>query len=223
MIKFKIFTLLLISAGIGLVQGPVSYNRVKFVYDGDSILLNSGEKVRYLGIDTPEIDHGQGDSEFMADASKAFNLKLVGKAQIRLEFDRKKRDVYGRILAYVFLEDGRMINQILVRKGYAHVMFGNQRLRYEALLLDCQRRAMKEKLGIWTYLKMEDESSYVGNLKSRRFHGQHCHFGNRIHSKNLVRFKSCYDAFWHGYSPAACCRNKIISCFNNSHPSTNRE
>jgi len=201
----KTFILLTVLATLGLSLAPVSHHKVKFVYDGDTILLDSGEQVRYLGINAPEIDHEDGKSEFMAHAARSLNVKLVKGALVRLEYDREKRDQYGRLLAYVFSENGDMVNALLVRKGLAHVVFMNQKLKHRDILLACQRKAMEGRIGIWSRPLTEEEKFYSGNRNSYRFHRPTCHFGKKISPRNLVRFKSRHDAFWDGYSPCKRC------------------
>jgi micrococcal nuclease len=184
----------------------IAYQQVTFVYDGDTILLDNGERVRYLGIDAPEIDHGKGKSEFMALAARDFNLKLVRNARVRLEFDQERKDRYGRLLAYVYLENGDMVNRLLVRRGLALVMLHRPCLRSRDILLDAQRKAMEEMLGIWSRPVEGEKDFYVGNMRSYRFHSPDCPFGRRIHPGNLKKFSSIRDAFWAGYAPCSSCR-----------------
>ena len=202
----KRFVFLVLIAILSLAPIPSSWHRVKYVFDGDTILLQNREKVRYLGIDAPEIDHEGEKSEFMALDARKFNMNSVAGSPIRLEFDGKKRDRYGRLLAYVFLETGDMVNALLVRRGLAHVMFKKGNIRYEDHLLRCQRQAMKEKLGIWSRPCKGNEKFYLGNRNSYRFHRPGCRFAARISSRNLVRFRSRIDAYWQGYSPCRECR-----------------
>ena len=202
--KIVILFIFLATFFLSLAQA-VSYE-VKFVYDGDTILLSNGDRLRYLGINAPEIDHKFKKDEFMAHAARNFNYKLVNGARLRLEYDKQKRDQYGRILAYVFLENGKMVNALLVQKGLAHVMFRNGNLKYRSFLLNCQRKAMKKKLGIWSQDFKGNEKFYLGNRGSYLFHRPSCPFGQDISQKNLVQFRSRYDAFWEGYSPCKRCR-----------------
>jgi endonuclease YncB( thermonuclease family) len=162
--------------------------------------------VRYIGIDTPEIDHKGRKNEFMAQAARDFNIKLVKGARVKIEYDQERKDRYGRRLAYVFLENGDMVNAILVRKGLANVMLKSPNVKYKTLLLDCQREAMKESLGIWSRSPMREEKYYLGNINSYRFHRPDCPFGRKMSKKNVVRFQSRYEAFWAGYSPCKRCR-----------------
>lgn len=188
-----------------LSLAPVSFYKVKFVNDGDTIVLDSGDRVRYLGIDSPEIDREGGKSEFLAEAARDFNFRLVNGARVSLEYDQERRDRYGRILAYVFLENGDMVNALLIRKGLAHVMSKAPNVKYRALLLEYQRQAMKKRIGIWSRLSRGNERFYLGNCKSCIFHRPGCPFGRKTDRRNLVRFKSLYDAYWAGYSPCKRC------------------
>ena len=191
---------------LSIAYAEPSFYSVKYVYDGDTILIDNGEKVRYLGIDAPEMGHKGGVNEFMALTSKEYNLFLVGNKRVRLEFDEEVKDRHGRLLAFVFLENGDMVNGILVRKGLAHLLVKGPKFKYFSLLLGYQRRAMSEKLGLWKNQPANPEPYYIGNSKSFRFHRPTCPFGNRILQKNLVKFKKYQDAFWDGFSPCKRCR-----------------
>ncbi|MCP4681374.1 MAG: hypothetical protein GY864_03475, partial [Desulfobacterales bacterium] len=144
------YILLILLASFCLSLAPIPFHEVKYVYDGDTIRLDNGEHVRYLGINTPETARKDKAAEFMAQPAREFNRKLVENARVRLEYDREKRDRYGRLLAFVFLENGDMVNALMARKGFAHVMSKKKNLKYRDLLLDLQRKAMKEKIGIWS-------------------------------------------------------------------------
>jgi len=182
---------------------------VRFVYDGDTIILTDGQKIRYMGIDAPEIGHDGNESEFMALSSLKLNRKLVSGKRVALEYDSQKTDKYGRSLAYVFLETGDMVNAILIRKGMAHVLLTSHGLKYKDLLLEYQRKAITEKIGIWSNQEITEHKIYSGNLNSCRFHRSDCPFGKQISRKNLVIFKSLKDAFWEGFSPCKHCKPQV--------------
>jgi endonuclease YncB( thermonuclease family) len=201
----KVAFLICLSA-LCLSLSAARYHKVHFVYDGDTVLLDNKKKVRYLGINAPEINHEGGNSEFMAHAAQNLNRELVAKTWIRLEYDQERKDRYGRLLAYVFLRNGEMVNALLVSRGMAHVLLNKLGLKYQDLLVNCQRKAMKEKSGMWSRPLKGNETFYVGNRHSYRFHRPECSFAKEIAPKNAVRFHSLYDAFWAGYSPCKRCR-----------------
>ena len=178
---------------------------VAFVYDGDTILLQNGTKVRYLGIDTPEIDHENGNDEPFSQEARDLNRELVNMKTITLEYDRQTKDRYKRTLAYVFMENGEMVNALMVKSGLAYVVSYKPNLRYRSYLINVQRQAIRERLGIWQNLPVEEKTEYRGNRKSFRFHRKNCPSGRQIPINNRVPFRSMYDAFWDGYSPCHRC------------------
>jgi micrococcal nuclease len=116
------------------------------VIDGDTIELASGEKVRYLMVDTPETS---GGLECFGEEAKQFNIDLVNGQEITLEYDQECKDRYDRLLAYVYL-DGREVNTLLVERGYACVLHippnGNDR---EAEFEQLESAADSGNRGLW--------------------------------------------------------------------------
>jgi endonuclease YncB( thermonuclease family) len=144
--RTALLSLFLILTSLIVLIGPATADelfRVKQVYDGDTVLLEDGRKVRYLGINSPEF---QEPFYFKA---KRFNTSLVLRKKIRLEFDQEGADSYNRILAYVYVND-QMVNARMVREGLAHLFFIGPNRKYHALLLQSQAEARKHKVGIWS-------------------------------------------------------------------------
>ena len=179
---------------------------VQWISDGDTVVLEGGERVRYNGINAPEIAHKeQGKSaEPYGNAAKRFNIKLVKAKKIRLEFDTERRDRYGRLLAYVFLPDGTFVNVEMVANGFAYFLAGTVNKNYAKLLLNAQREAMSARKGMWRDLK-ERKEGFIGNWRSKRFHLKSCQFGKKIKKQYRITFTSSWDAFWAGYAPAKRC------------------
>lgn len=203
----KDLIIVLLAAFIGLSFTQEAYRRVGTVFDGDTIRLESGEKVRYLGINAPEIGHEEGEeTECMGLDAKKLNVSLVSKRRVKLEFDQPKEDRYGRLLAYVFLENGDMVNALLVRKGLAHVTAGKSNLKYFTLLLHEQRLAMDERIGIWDRCPSQPEAFYLGSASSLTFHRPRCPSSKKIFPKNIIRFENRQKAFWDGFSPCRQCK-----------------
>lgn len=183
-------------------------HQVAFVYDGDTILLQNETKIRYIGIDTPEIDHENGHDDLFAREARDLNRELTNRKIVTLEYDRQTKDTYKRTLAYVFMENGEMVNALMVRSGLAYVVSHKPNLRYRSYLIHAQRQAMQEKTGIWRNLPMEEKTEYRGNRKSFRFHRKDCPSGRQIPINNRIPFSSMYEAFWEGYSPCQRCLPK---------------
>ncbi len=98
--------------------------QVSRVIDGDTIEVRVGgreDDVRYIGIDTPETVKPGTPVQCFGPQAHEFNQRLVGGRTVRLVFDRERRDVYGRLLAYVWLGP-RMVNAELVRRGFARTL-----------------------------------------------------------------------------------------------------
>ena len=177
---------------------------VKWVNDGDTIVLADGRNVRYIGINAPEIDHGSQKAEPYGYKEKNYNKKMVLSKMIRLEIDKERYDQYGRLLAYIFLKDGKFVNKSMIEQGYAYLLPRRPNVRYNKVLLQSQRNAMSAKQGIWRNWK-EKESGYLGSRRSKRFHYKTCPFGKRIGKTNKIFFSSKWDAFWAGFAPCKRC------------------
>lgn len=116
------------------------------ITDGDTIELDDGEKVRYLGVDTPET-YGQVDC--YGPEAKAFNRDLVEGKEVELEYDVECRDMYGRLLAYVYV-DGQMVNRVLLERGYARVLIiPPNGEKYQQEFEDLEIVARNAGVGLW--------------------------------------------------------------------------
>jgi micrococcal nuclease len=181
-----------------------TWHQVKWVIDGDTVVLNDERRVRYIGINAPELEHNGQQAEPFADEAKRFNTCLVGHQEVRLEFDKGRTDQYGRALAYVFLKDGTLVNVEIILKGYAFLLYDPQNRKYDSILLRSQRAAMSARKGIWKDWR-ERPNAYPGSRQSRRFHLSTCAFGKRIKPQNRIVFQTQWDAYWEGYAPAKRC------------------
>ncbi|MCD6320068.1 MAG: thermonuclease family protein [Candidatus Desulfofervidaceae bacterium] len=179
---------------------------VRWVDDGDTIVLDNGQKVRYLGINAPEIAQDDKPGEPFGKEALKYNLHLVKGKEVRLETDVEKYDRYGRLLAYVFLKDGTFVNLEMVKAGYAYVLFLNPYLHYAHKLLAAQHEAMEARKNIWQVLLEDTCAYYLGNKKSHKFHRPDCKYGKKIFPSNLVIFKTKWDAFFQGFSPCRSCK-----------------
>ncbi|NOQ20423.1 MAG: hypothetical protein GQ571_10700 [Desulfobacterales bacterium] len=181
-----------------------TWHKVRWVSDGDTIVLDNGFKVRYIGINTPELEHADHKEEPYGEAAKRFNASLVNRKKVRLEFDKERTDKYKRFLAYVFLRDGTFVNAEILSNGYAYLLVHRPNMKYNSILLKSQRVAMTAKKGIWRNW-WESKKIYVGNKRSHRFHLPSCSFGKQIKTQNRIIFKKQKDAYWEGYAPAKRC------------------
>ncbi len=107
------------------------------------------EKVRYIGINTPETKHPTKEVEHFGKEASEANRKLVDGKTVRLEFDVQQVDRYNRLLAYVFLEEGTFVNAWLVENGFAQVMTVPPNVKHQELFLKLQREAREARRGLW--------------------------------------------------------------------------
>jgi len=126
-----------------------SYFIVEKVFDGDTILLSTGQKVRLLGINTPEVAGRNKDPESGGEEAKAWLKQRLEHKRVRLELDIEKQDKYHRTLAYVFTDNKQHINLELVQQGLATVNIYPPNFKYVDALLAAQDNAERKGLGIW--------------------------------------------------------------------------
>ena len=187
---------------------------VKAVFDGDTILLDTGNKVRYLGIDCPETAHDGNPAECRGPEARKLNEQLVLHQKIALEYDREKVDVYGRLLAYVVLPDGRCVNAELLRSGHACIYRSAKGFRRLGEFIELQREAVRKRAGMWGACEVKPADSYTGNRHSYVFHRPNCTFGRDTSRRNLVRFQTRWEGLEQGFQP---CR--VLQALNGE-PST---
>jgi micrococcal nuclease len=154
--------------GVKLIKIPfgqsIDYSDVlvRRAVDGDTLVLENNERVRLIGIDTPEMHDsdklnrdGQRSGEDLAAIkelgrrSYKFTKKMVEGKRVRLEFDVERYDKYKRILAYVYLLDGTFINAAIVEQGYASLMTYPPNVKYADLFAILYREARENKRGLW--------------------------------------------------------------------------
>jgi micrococcal nuclease len=134
-------------------SGATVLARVDRVIDGDTIRVRIDgrmERVRYVGVNTPERSRDGARAQCFAEAASRFNTTLVAHERVRLERDVSERDRYGRLLAYVHRErDGVFVNAELVRRGFARARVYKPDIRHAAYLAKLQQTARQEHRGLW--------------------------------------------------------------------------
>ncbi|MEM4267147.1 MAG: thermonuclease family protein [Candidatus Nanoarchaeia archaeon] len=124
---------------------------VSQIIDGDTIELNTGERVRYIGINAPEIKHKDKKIRCLAEEAKRINAQLVLNKTVILYKDISEKDKYGRLLRYIFTIDNDVfVNDYLVRQGYAYASSFPPDVSYEKLFQEAQADAQKNERGLWS-------------------------------------------------------------------------
>lgn len=182
--------------------------KVAWVPDGDTLILEDRETVRLKGIDAPETGYdGERDQYFSREATLKL-LSLVADRELTLKTGADSKDSHGRTLGYAYLPDGRNISVLMARQGYAfYYPHEDEDKDISRQIHNAQQQAMKEGLGFWPeILRMDDPAlTFIGNVKSRRFHLMECGYGQRISEANKKEFSSLYDVFYQGYAPCRRC------------------
>jgi micrococcal nuclease len=128
---------------------------VTHIIDGDTIIVDKDgkeEKVRLLGIDTPEVDETRGPVECFGKEASAKTDSLLAGQSVYLETDpsQAERDKYNRLLAYVYTQDGALVNKILVEGGYAREYTYDKPYTYQADFQVAEKSARDDKRGLWS-------------------------------------------------------------------------
>ncbi len=122
---------------------------ISAVVDGDTVKLANGKTLRYIGIDTPEtVDPRREVGCFGSEASTYNKLLTTGKT-VYLEKDVSNTDKYGRLLRYVYLQSGEMVNEMLVREGYAYASAYPPDIKYQDHFEGLEKEARDANRGLW--------------------------------------------------------------------------
>lgn len=195
----------------GLLPATVNY-----VVDGDTaqITLAGGEEeqVRFIGVDTPESTRSKNNPS--GKEAAAFTKKKLEGQQVWLELDAEERDRYGRILAYIWLEQpanfseeeirAKLFNAVLLLEGYAQVMTVPPNVNYVDFFTAFQREARDADKGLWG-LAREPQGPFAASARSNKYHLPTCESGQKIAPRNLIEFKTADEALDAGYEPCREC------------------
>lgn len=176
------------------------------VVDGDTIYLDNGEKVRFVGVNTPE----RGVEGYIT--SKNFVQKLCLNKEVGLDIDDSKHnDKYGRTLAVVIV-DGKNINEMLLKEGLAEIMYMPPSEFYpydwangNTPTSSHHSSSSSSDTGSSASQTSSDSGSYVGNANSGKFHVSSCGSVGKMSEKNKVFFSSRSEAINQGYTPCKRC------------------
>ncbi len=138
----------LLALALAVLPEPASAQRVRQVFDGDTISVANVGVVRLIGVDAPEKHGSYRASEPFGDAAAAFLRGLLVGKDVRLEYDGPRLDPYRRTLAYVFLADGRLANLEVIRAGWAEVYRRFSFVRKPDFLA-AERDARAARRGMW--------------------------------------------------------------------------
>lgn len=193
--------------------------KVSLVVSGDTIVLEDGETVRYLGVTAPRLPPAVERPEVLAEQSKEFNMSLVNGKKVGLEFEEGvKRDKDGFLLAYVYA-DGKLINGEILKKGFGRVAKVPRPKTHDVLFLQIQERAREQGLGIWAlpekFRPVEQPDAlpvvtpkgevYISNKFSKKYHLPTCEWARSIGPETRIEYPSRDKAEAEGRQPCPFC------------------
>ena len=182
--------------------------QVRYVPDGDTVILTTGQSLRLWGIDAPEMGRDGKPDQYYARESRRELIRLVADQELRFVAAPRLKDAYGRLLGTLLLPEGGEVNVELVRLGLAFCLpFPRQDGWMRERLLVAQQQALAHGKGFWPHVlrHMERYGEVRGNKNSLRFFYGGCDGWNRISPRNRVPFSSAAAAFNSGYAPARHC------------------
>jgi len=143
-----LFLFLAYAIGLSALTREGKLVRVRWVADGDTVWLLSGEKVRLIGIDAPETHHPEKPAEPFGKEAAEYLRQLVEGKEVFLALDKRHQDEYGRTLAYLYLGD-LFINAHLVKEGYARASARKPNTMFARLFAELEGQAQAQGKGIW--------------------------------------------------------------------------
>jgi micrococcal nuclease len=177
--KFSTFLISALILFFLLSTSHAEIYKVKRVIDGDTLLLINGERVRLIGVDTPETKHPQKPVQYFGREAYLFTKQMVDGKEARFEFERQKRDRYGRLLAYVYLLDGTFLNAEIIKQGYgfAYTRFP---FKYMEEFRRYEREAKENRRGLWGQSDQKSETSFRSDIALQWIRHSSSWCGNRL-------------------------------------------
>ncbi len=162
--------------------------QVKRIVDGDTLVLTDKSKVRLIGINTPELGHYQNLSEPFALQARQFVAQQLEKnKKIKLKFAADKKDRYGRLLAHVFLSNGKNLNAMLVKNGLASAIVVPPNLKLTDCYFKLEQQARKKKKNMWSGDVFSYQNADILNKTDRGF---------KFIKGKVIRVGQSRDSIW---------------------------
>lgn len=145
--------------------------RVDYIYDGDTIRLRDGRKVRLIGVNTPELGRDGQPDEPLADTARA-KLAQLAKPHtvVQLRYDQQRRDSYGRTLAHLFLLDGTNVQRVMLTSGLATAIAIPPNLWHLECHLGAEASAQAARRGLWSLARYQPIAAETLAANASGFH-----------------------------------------------------
>ena len=193
----------------GAFAEPVRQNAVvEEALTGDSVRLQGGKTLKYIGCEAYPLQSKLTMVREYGQNAQTFNESLVKGKKILIEWDSRIRDQRNNLLGYVFLEDGRFVNEVLLANGQAKTKIKAPNLRYAERLRAAESEARKIKLGVWTHdptVITGGRRSFIGEKNTKIYYLPRSPELERIPEAQWVYFDSRVDAKAAGYRACSTC------------------
>ena len=174
---------------------------VSRILDGDTMELRGGDRVRLLALDTPE----EGEA-FYEEATQLLTRLALGETA-RVEYAHRRRDKYGRLLAYLYI-DSLLVNKTVIDSGLGYVyLFRDNDLQSDQvrLMIAAQRSAIERGVGLWS-LPHAPEERYINKSGSFRLHRPNCRSMGELVEGRFQSFATREEGLATGLSPCRNCK-----------------
>lgn len=191
------------------VQAQQNWRTCIRVIDGDTIVLDENEKVRLVGVDTPETKDPRKPVQYFGKEAYEFTKGLIEGKKVRLEYDQVRKDKYGRTLAYVYLEDGTFLNAEIIKQGYGFA-YTKYPFKYLEEFRQYEKEAREIEIGLWSPREekkpevSEDTIVYITRT-GKKYHTGDCRYLSK--SKIPITLKK---AIQRGYTPCSVCSPPLV-------------
>ena len=187
---------------IGIDRKPSDRFIIKKIKDGDSVELLGGDRLRLLSVDAPE------EGQLFFDEACQFLTELTLGKTARIEFAGRRRDKYGRLLGYLYIDDSIFVNKAILENGLGYLyLFKDTELNRPETeeLLIAQRAAMQKGVGLWS-VERAPEDYYIAAQGSFRFHRPGCRSVKGLQPGRYRTFNTREEALYEGLSPCRRCK-----------------
>lgn len=186
---------------------------VENALSGDTVKLKGGKVLRYIGLEAHPIQSQIALAQQYGQEALEFNRQLVEGKAIMIEWGPQLRDKKGRLLGYVFLNDGLFVNREILKKGHAKLKLVAPNTRYAEEFRNDELTAKRSKTGLW--VKEPDDPriqhEILGNKVSKIYYYPNSPELSDVRDSELVRFRSRVEAVAAGYKPCYSCRNSSVT------------
>ena len=178
--------------------GIDEYAAVRYVIDGDTVVLADRRKIRLIGIDAPEIGREGRRSQALAEPARgALKRLLTGQPRVGLQYDRRQRDRFGRQLSHLLLRDGTNVQAWLLERGFATALIFPPNLDYVECYRDAERAARRSNLGLWRLARYKPvDAGRVAGLSR----------GYRVVTGRISAVHATHASQWLNFGPAFAVR-----------------